>query len=242
MKPSSVCPTVSACRWLWESSPGVLLRARTSFLLTLAPVAPAIVLLPLFRFARTRLHLPRLLLHWLGFVARLLLGRLLGRSCRTGRRIDNSGSPSLWHATLLAVPRALSEVVGFCQSLLSFRLSRRLGTEVPSLPAHYSVLRYYGPLRLPLSPLHPLAGLALGRFLPMRTGLPCSFEFPLCSCRRHYSGGLPLGLLRSLCPVSLDQGFALGMPAFAPSQRARRPHCLFRSLLNVHSRYGLNTS
>jgi hypothetical protein len=28
-----------------------------------------------------------------------------------------------------------------------------LGTEAPLLPVRYSVLRYYGPLRLPLSPL-----------------------------------------------------------------------------------------
>src|SRR5260370_3376479 len=104
--------------------PGVLLRAHTSFLLTLAPVSLAIVPLPLFRFARTRLHLPRLPLRWLGFVARLRPGHLLGRSCRKGRRIDNSGFPSLWHATLLAVPRALSEVVGLCQSRLSFRSLR----------------------------------------------------------------------------------------------------------------------
>src|SRR5260370_263786 len=73
-------------------------------------------------------------------------------------------------------------------------------TLVPSLPVRYSVLCYYGPLRLPLSPLHPLAGLALGPCLPMSSGLPCSYEFPLCSCPRHYSGGLPWGLLRSLCP------------------------------------------
>ena len=241
MRPPSVFPTVSACRWLWESSPGVLLRVHTSFPLILAPVALAIVPLPLARLARTRLHLPRSPLHWPGFVARLLPGHLLGRSCRKGRRSDNSGFPSLWHATLLAVPRALSEVVGFCQSRLSFRSLRCLGTEVPLLPVRYSVLHYYGPLRLPLSPLHPLAGLALGRCLPVRAGLPCSYEFPLCSCCRHYSGGLPWGLFRSLCPLSLDQGLALGMPAFAQTQRARRPHCPFRSLLNVHSRYGLNT-
>ena len=149
------------------------------------------------------------------------------------------------HGKLLvvfAVPRALSEVVGLRQSRLSFRSLRCLGTEVPSLPVRYSVLCYYGPLRLPLSPLHPLAGLALGPCLPMSSGLPCSYEFPLCSCPRHYSGGLPWGLFRSLCPFSLDQGLALEMPAFAQSQRARRPHCPFRSLLNVHSRYGLNTS
>jgi hypothetical protein len=91
-------------------------------------------------------------------------------------------------------------VVGFCQSRLFFRSLRCLGTEVPSLPVRYSVLCYYGPLRLPLSPLHPLAGLALGPCLPMSSGLPCSYEFPLCSCPRHYSGGLPWGLLRSLCP------------------------------------------
>ena len=246
MKSPSEFPTVSACRWLWESSPGVLLRAHTSLLLTLAPVALAIGPLPLFRFARTRLRLPRLPLHWLGFVARPLQGRLLGRSCRKGHRIDSSGFPSLWHATLLAVPRALSEVVGSRQSLLFCHSSRCLGTEVPLLPVRYSVLCYYGPLRLPPSPLHPLAGLALGRCLPMSSGLPCSYEFPLCSCPRHYSGGLPQGFLRSLCPLSLDQGLApglaLGMPAFAQSQRARRPHCPFRSLLNVHSRYGLNTS
>jgi hypothetical protein len=200
MKPPSVFPTVSACRWLWESSPGVLLRAHTSYLLTLAPVALAMVPLPLFRFARTRLHLPRLPLHWLGFFAKLQPGHLLGRSCRKGHRIDNSGFPSLWHATLLAVPRALSEVVGLRQSRLSFRSLRCLGTEVPSLPVRYSVLCYYGPLRLPLSPLHPLAGLALGPCLPMSSGLPCSYEFPLCSCPRHYSGGLPWDLFRSLCP------------------------------------------
>ena len=241
MKPPSVFPTVSACRWLWESSPGGLLRVHTSLPLTPALVALATVRLPLFRSARTRLHLPRLPLHWLGFVARLLQGHLLGRPYRKGRRIDNSGFPSLWHATFLAVPRALSEVVGSRQSLLSSHSSRCLGTEVPSLPARYAVLHYYGPLRLPLSPLHPLARLALVRFLPMRAGLPCSYEFPLCSCRRHYSGGLPLGLFRSWCPLSLDQGLALGMPAFAQNQRARRPHCPFRSLLNVHSRYGLIT-
>src|SRR5208337_5322252 len=134
-----------------ESSPGVLLRVHTSLPLTPALVAQATVRLPLFRSARTRLHLPRLSLHWLGFVAKLLQGHLLGRPYRKGRRIDNSGFPSLWHATFLAVPRALSEVVGSRQSLLSFRSSRCLETEVPSLPAHYAVLHYYGPLRLPLS-------------------------------------------------------------------------------------------
>jgi hypothetical protein len=149
--------------------------------------------------------------------------------------------PSLWHATFLAVPRALSEVVGLRHSRLFRHSSRRLGTEAPSLPARYSVLCYYGPLRLPLSPLRPLAGLALGPCLPMSAGLPCSYEFPVCSCRHHYSGGLPQGLFRSLRPVSLDQGLALGMPAFAQNQRARRPHCPFRSLLDVHSRYGLFT-
>src|SRR5271166_5167821 len=124
MKPPSVFPTVSACRWLWESSPGVLLRVHTSLPLTPALVALATVRLPLFRSARTRLHLPRLPLHWLGFVARLLQGHLLGRPYRKGRRIDNSGFPSLWHATFLAVPRALFELVGSRQSLLSFRSLR----------------------------------------------------------------------------------------------------------------------
>src|SRR5271165_3999241 len=88
MKPPSVFPTVSACRWLWESSPGVLLRVHTSWPLTPALVALATVRLPLFRSARTRLHLPRLSLHWLGFVAKLLQGHLLGRTYRKGRRID----------------------------------------------------------------------------------------------------------------------------------------------------------
>ena len=239
MQPPSGFPTVSACRWLWESSPGVLLRAHTSLLLTLAPVALAIGPLPLFRCARTRLHLPRLPLRWLGFVARPLQGRLLGRSCRKGRRIDSSGFPSLWHATLLAVPRALSEVVGSRQSLLFCHSSRCLGTEVPLLPARYSVLGYYGPLRLPLSPLHPLAGLAFGSLPPHEFGSPVFLRISSVFMPSSLLRRTPLGLLAlvvssvpgpgscppdaSLRPISTGSASALPFSKLAQRSLALRP-------------------
>ena len=132
------------------------------------------------------------------------------------------------------------EAVGSRQSPLSCHLSRCLGTEAPSLHARYALPRYCEPLRLPSRPGLPLAGLRLSSSFLAEAGLPCSFGFPLHTCRHLYSGGLPRCSSRSLRPVSPDSGSSSRrMPAFPQTQRDRRPHYPFRSFLGVHSCYGL---
>src|SRR5208282_1608882 len=68
---------------------------------------------------------------------------------------------------------------------------------------------------------------------------PAAREAALKAHSHHYSGGFLAGFFRSWCPFVPDSALALRMAAFAQNQRARHPHCPFRSLLGVHSCYGL---
>jgi hypothetical protein len=63
-------------------------------------------------------------------------------------------------------------------------------------------------------------------------GLPVLRASPLCTCHRHYPGAATGCMLRSLPqPCQPSPHGCPGRPA----------HCLFRGLLDVHSRYGLHT-
>ena len=140
-----------------------------------------------------------------------------------------SPTGGLWHATLLAVPGALLEVVGLRHSPLLRCGSRCLGTEAPSLDGRYPLPHYYEPLRHPPRPGRPLAGCRLGPLGPTVADFPCSSGTPLRACHHHYSGGLLRCTCRSSRPYAPDPGCSSRrMPAFPQYQRGRRPHCPFR--------------
>ena len=91
-------------------------------------------------------------------------------------------------------------------------------------------LRYYGPLRHPRRPRLALAGCRLGNSLPHRWGFPCCSRSP-CACMPSPAPRRDRWVVRSSRPATA---------AFPESQAGRLPCCLFRGLLGVHSRYGLD--
>ena len=114
---------------------------------------------------------------WSGTGHRHAPGCLRGRSCRTGRRIDNQLLPSLSRATPSAVSEHSSELIG-CP------ISRSLTTscvrlELRSLPSTgiTQLQRYYEPLRHPTASSLSLAGVRL--VIPDHAlGFPCCVRFP----------------------------------------------------------------
>jgi len=97
----------------------------------------------------------------------------------------------------------------------------------PALPG---LVTTTGPSATRRGPACPSRGAGRGH-APHRVGFPCSGRFPRHACHRHYPGGTDrsqsLLLLRSAA-------------AFPAMRSGRLPHCTFRGLLGVHSRYGLH--
>ena len=129
---------------------------------------------------------------------------------------------------------SLRTVSGACRfspvPMVPFPFLASLSTEAPSLHRHYpasSLLRASPP---PCRPKLALAGSRLTR-ARHRQGFPCCFCFPLS----HMPSPFPRRrrpVLKSLASRSLA--------AFPVFTAGRPPHCLFRGLLDVHSRYGLH--
>ena len=98
--------------------------------------------------------------------------------------------------------------------------------------------RYYEPLRHPSRPSRTLAGVSLTVTRRHRGGFLCCVGLLSQTCHRHYPGG-PTGSCRSVLPRQGQEAQSPVATAFPVSVAGRRPHCAFRGLLDVHSRYGL---
>jgi hypothetical protein len=89
--------------------------------------------------------------------------------------------------------------------------------------------RYYGPLRHPTRPSLTLTGCRLEAVTLHRVGLPVLHPVSW-ACMPSPLPRRTRWELRSTFPATT---------AFPESLAGRRPHCRFRGLLSVHSRYGL---
>jgi hypothetical protein len=133
------------------------------------------------------------------------------------------------------LPRPPSRCIGVArpcgQSPGCWSLPQRTRSQVPSLHRHYpasTVLRTCPP---PLGgPACPSRASGWERHRPTAEASRVACRFPLHTCHRHYPGGTGRALSLSARPAA---AFPIGLPG-------RLPHCAFRGLLSVHSRYGLH--
>ena len=149
-------------------------------------------------------------------------------------RSRNSFTRRLDHSTTLGILFGGSRQHGHSPSPCRFPIS----PEVRPLPSAGVTRfhRYYGPLRLPTRPGLSLAGVRLTRVLRgtphHRLGSPV-LRWSSCS---DMPSSLPRWNRRRLRCSPVNSATA----AFPISLLGRLPHCLFRGLLDVHSRYGLS--
>src|SRR5208337_4660477 len=156
--------------------------------------------------------------------------RLADTPCRTARRSDSWALSSLGHATPPVACEPLVEVLGSRQSPGSRHFDVDLeprplpSTGVTRLP------RYYEPPRHPKRPGLSLAGIRLGH--APTAGVSRVASDLLC---RHAVATTPVG-------PRVGSSYSPEKPvtaAFPMHLLGRLPHCAFRGLLGVHSRYGL---
>jgi hypothetical protein len=91
--------------------------------------------------------------------------------------------------------------------------------------------RYYEPLRRPTRPGLALAGVRLVHFTTAGASRVATVLL-IQTCRHHYPGGTAGG--NRVVPLNEPATAAFPIPLLG-----RLPHCAFRGLLGVHSRYGL---
>jgi hypothetical protein len=110
----------------------------------------------------------------------------------------------------------------------------RVGSELRSLPSAGITRhpRYYEPLRHPLTPALSVTGYRLVDALGHARGFPCCIGLPLVCMLSP----LPRRNRKVRFPFT-----SLAVTAFPEIVAGRLPHCVFRGLLSVHSRYGLHT-
>src|SRR6516165_7659311 len=121
--------------------------------------------------------------------AEIILRREASIDCRTERRSDSRLPPSLSRVTPSAVSEHFSELLG--RPISRSLTASCVGLELRPLPSPgiTRLRRYYEPLRHPSAPGLSLAGVRL--IIPDHAlGLPVLRALSLCTCRRHYPGGV----------------------------------------------------
>jgi hypothetical protein len=239
---SSVCLSVVVSHRPSRSIPVGPLGLGTFSLLALPPVPRATCLHRIPRWPRTSGRLLLLRPCWLYSRRRHNPGRPSGTSCRTG------------HKSGIRVPLSLSCVMpsevskpyleGFLDSRQSpgcrfFR--HRTRTEAPSLHRRYSVSSVLRTSPPPTGTgLFP-HGSSVVRHARASRRLPVLRSFPLTTCRHPYSGRNHNSIVYGAFGSPHLGSFCCGWQPSLTRHKVGSCICFFRSLLDVHSRYGLRT-
>jgi hypothetical protein len=156
----------------------------------------------------------------------------LRRASQTDPQVHPTAHLSSAHIALSATAEPFSGVARPCgQSPGCWSLPQRTRSQVPSLHRHYpasTVLRTCPP---PLGgPACPSRASGWERHRPTAGASRVACRFSLHTCHRQYPGGTGRASSLVTRPAA----------AFPIGPAGRLPHCAFRGLLGVHSRYGLH--
>ena len=117
------------------------------------------------------------------------------------------------------------------QSPGSWSLPQRTRSQVPSLHRHYPASTVLQTCPPPLGgPACPSRASGWERHRPTAGASRVACRFPFHTCHRPYPGGTGRAVSLVAQPAA----------AFPIGPVGRLPHCAFRGLLGVHSRYGLH--
>src|ERR1019366_1416960 len=134
------------------------------------------------------------------------------------------------------VPVSCSALSGSSPITAPFLLFKHTRSKGPSLHRHYPVSRVHLTLSDTQMVRHPEDAVR-GARLPDHPGPPPLTQITFLACCAHYPGG-PTGA-DGYSIARSRAGFFPVVSAFPVRTPGRRPHCRFRGLLELHTRYGL---
>src|SRR5229473_977896 len=166
-----------------------------------------------------------------------------GLECLRGtpyRRVDRSGIParsSPFDTACSEVPVAYSVLSDSSPITAPFLLHKHTRSKGPSLPRHYPASQVHLTLSDAQRVRHPVDAVRGSRLLD-HPGPPPLSRITFLTRRAHYPGG-PDGFVLVIEMVRSRTRLFPIRSAFPAHLPGRRPHCRFRGLLKLHTRYGL---